>query len=45
MRLRKDIADQFHEIIVAIVGEEILGLNGHQLLCVHALTLPKLLEA
>jgi hypothetical protein len=30
MRLQKDIADQFHKIIVAIVGEEILGLNGHQ---------------
>jgi hypothetical protein len=28
--LRKDITDQFHEIVVAIVGEEILGLNGHQ---------------
>jgi hypothetical protein len=31
MRLQKDIADQFHEIIVASVGEEILGFNGHQL--------------
>jgi hypothetical protein len=30
MRLQKDIADQFQEIIVAIIGEEILGLNGHQ---------------
>jgi hypothetical protein len=30
VRLQKDIADQFHEIIVAIVGEEILGVNGHQ---------------
>jgi hypothetical protein len=30
MRLRKDIAYQFHEIVVAIVREEILGLNGHQ---------------
>jgi hypothetical protein len=28
--LWKDIANQFHEIIVEIVGEEILGLNGHQ---------------
>jgi hypothetical protein len=26
MRLQNDIADQFHEIVVAIVGEEILGL-------------------
>jgi hypothetical protein len=25
-----DIVDQFHEVIVAIVGEKILGLNGHQ---------------
>jgi hypothetical protein len=31
VRLQKDIADQFHEIVVAIIGEEILGLNGHQL--------------
>jgi hypothetical protein len=30
MRLQKDITDQFHEIIVAIVGEKILRLNGHQ---------------
>jgi hypothetical protein len=30
MRLQKDIADQFHEFVVAIVGEEIHGLNGHQ---------------
>jgi hypothetical protein len=30
VRLQKDIIDQFHEIIVAIVGEEILELNGHQ---------------
>jgi hypothetical protein len=30
VRLQKDITDQFYEIIVAIVGEEILGLNGHQ---------------
>jgi hypothetical protein len=29
VRLPKDIANQFQEIIVAIVGEEILGLNGH----------------
>jgi hypothetical protein len=31
MSLRNDIADQFHEIVVAIVEKEILGLNGHQL--------------
>jgi hypothetical protein len=30
VRLHKDITDQFYEIIVTIVGEEILGLNGHQ---------------
>jgi hypothetical protein len=30
MRLRKDIVDQFYEIVVTIVEEEILGLNGHQ---------------
>jgi hypothetical protein len=30
MRLRKDIADQFHDIVLAIIEEEILGLNGHQ---------------
>jgi hypothetical protein len=30
VRLEKDIADQFYEIIIAIVGEEILELNGHQ---------------
>jgi hypothetical protein len=30
VRLQKDIADQFHEIVVANIGEEILGLNGHQ---------------
>jgi hypothetical protein len=30
MRLQNDIVDQFHEIIVIIVVEEILGLNGHQ---------------
>jgi hypothetical protein len=30
VRLWKDIVDQFHEIVVAIIGEEILGLNGHQ---------------
>jgi hypothetical protein len=29
MRLRKDIADRFHKIVIAIIGEEILGLNGH----------------
>jgi hypothetical protein len=31
MRLRKDIADEVHKIIVTIFGEEILRLNGHQL--------------
>jgi hypothetical protein len=31
VKLQNDIADQFHEIIVAITGEEILELNGHQL--------------
>jgi hypothetical protein len=31
VRLQKDITDQFHKIIVAIIGEEIIGLNGHQL--------------
>jgi hypothetical protein len=30
VKLQKDINDQFHEIVVAIVREEILGLNGHQ---------------
>jgi hypothetical protein len=30
VRLQKDITDQFQEIIVAIVREEILGLNGHR---------------
>jgi hypothetical protein len=30
VRLQKDIADQFHEIVVAIIGKEILGLNCHQ---------------
>jgi hypothetical protein len=29
MRLWKDIAHHFHEFVVAIVGEEIHGLNGH----------------
>jgi hypothetical protein len=29
VRLQKDITDQFYEIVVAIVGEEILGLNDH----------------
>jgi hypothetical protein len=29
VRLRKDIADQFYEIIVAIIEEEIFGLNDH----------------
>jgi hypothetical protein len=28
--VQKDIADQFHEVIVAIIGEEILRLNGHK---------------
>jgi hypothetical protein len=28
--LWKDITNQFHEIVIAIVGEEILELNGHQ---------------
>jgi hypothetical protein len=31
VRLQKDIVDQFHEVVVAIVREEILGLNGHHL--------------
>jgi hypothetical protein len=31
MRLQKDIADQFYEIVVVIVGEEIFGLNDHHL--------------
>jgi hypothetical protein len=30
MRLQKDITDKFQEIVVAIIGEKILGLNGHQ---------------
>jgi hypothetical protein len=30
VRLQKDIADQFHKIVVAIIGEEILEPNGHQ---------------
>jgi hypothetical protein len=30
VRLWKDIADQFHKIVVAIMGEEILKLNDHQ---------------
>jgi hypothetical protein len=29
VRLWKDITDQFQEIFVAIVAEEIIGLNGH----------------
>jgi hypothetical protein len=29
MRLRKDITGQFLEIVVLIIGEEILGLNDH----------------
>jgi hypothetical protein len=31
VRLWKNIDDQFHEIDVVIVGEEIVGLNSHQL--------------
>jgi hypothetical protein len=31
MRLQKDIADQFHEIVVTIIEKEILRLNDHQL--------------
>jgi hypothetical protein len=27
---QKDIIDQFHEVVVAIIGEEILRLNGHK---------------
>jgi hypothetical protein len=30
MGLQKDITNQFNEIIVIIIGEEILKLNGHQ---------------
>jgi hypothetical protein len=30
MRPWKDIVDQFHAIIVAIIGEEIFGLDDHQ---------------
>jgi hypothetical protein len=30
MRFQKDIADRFYEIVITIVGEKILGLNGHQ---------------
>jgi hypothetical protein len=30
MKLWKDITDQFHEVIVAIIGEEILRHNGHK---------------
>jgi hypothetical protein len=30
VRLWKDITDQFHEIVVAIVEEKIIILNGHQ---------------
>jgi hypothetical protein len=28
--LQKDIVDLFYEIVVAIVGEKILRINGHQ---------------
>jgi hypothetical protein len=28
--LQKDITDQFHEVVVAIIREEIFGLNGHK---------------
>jgi hypothetical protein len=31
MRLQKDIANHFYEIVVIIIGEEILGLSGPQL--------------
>jgi hypothetical protein len=31
MRLRKNITDQFHEVVVTIIGEEILRLNGYKL--------------
>jgi hypothetical protein len=30
MGLQKDITNQFNEIIVIIIGEEILKLHGHQ---------------
>jgi uncharacterized protein YbcI len=30
VRLQKDMTDQFQEIVVAIIGEEIVGFNGHQ---------------
>jgi hypothetical protein len=30
MVLQKDITDQFHEIIVIIIGEEIIRFNGHK---------------
>jgi hypothetical protein len=30
MGLQKDITDQFHEVVVAIIREEIFGLNGHK---------------
>jgi hypothetical protein len=52
VRLQKDTVDQFQEIIVAIIGEEILGLNGHRSgdegneghLCVHEAALLNLEE-
>jgi hypothetical protein len=31
MRFQKDITDHLHEIFVRIIGEEISGLNDHQL--------------
>jgi hypothetical protein len=31
MGLWKDIADQFYEVVVATIGEEILRLNDHKL--------------
>jgi hypothetical protein len=30
MGLRKDIFNQFYEIVVTIIGEEILRLNGYK---------------
>jgi hypothetical protein len=30
MGLQKDITDQFYEVIVIIIGEEILRLNDHK---------------
>jgi hypothetical protein len=31
MGLHKDISNQFYEIVVTIIGEEILQLNGYKL--------------